>query len=347
MMKRTFLDHLSTNETAFTVPLLAEIPLHALKALCMHFPFDMASNFGFESRLGKPEAFCDFFMLIYRDSPGAQIMAGKSHITDLSEHLRTDPLWQRISRLFEAWTTPGHPLYATVKEFWLEFDYHETSYNLSPNLFFGIAEDKEANKEIQWETTQHVLDQIYQILFDIPFPETLARNMQKYILKLPENTRLYQTGFMIPRQTEAIRLVLSKMTTDELIQYLVDIKWPGDLNEVKQMIEQYYTPFDYFLTQINVGKEIHPYLGVEMYFDKASQPQFNPKWATAFDLLEKDALLSQDKREALLHFCGKTKMNYLYPVKYIRGLNHIKLIYKQHYPIECKGYFGTIIQKEI
>ena len=342
-MQFSFQDHLTANKAAFAEELIADQSYHALKELCAKFPFDTTTQFGFESRLGNPEAFCDFFFQFNRDSLGSSIVAGKSPITGLPENLKLDPLWKRITNLFHVWTTPGNLLYKSLNEIWLEFDYQEMAYNLNPNLFFGMAEDKGTARMVQWESMYQILNEIYRILFDIPFPEKLAVNLKVSIFKLPEGINIYQTGLMIPRQTEAVRLVTGKMTAESLVHYLSEVQWPGNLDEVEKLVGLYLKPFDYFTLQLNIGEKIHAYLGIEMYFDKKPQPKFSPRWGEALAIFESNQLVIREKQEALLRFGGKTRVNHLFPISYIRLLSHFKLVYRPDAPLECKGYFGAII----
>jgi hypothetical protein len=343
-MKSTFLDHLNIVVPNLQPSLLGEGSSGHLAQLCSLFPYDTTQDFGFESRLGDPKANCDFFLQIRKGTPGALMLAGKSSISNLSGQLLEDPFWQRIVRLFQIWTDAEHIISQSVEVFWLEFDYQETGYNLTPNLFFRIAESSGEDRITQWKLRRYVLDEIYRILFDIPFPSDLADNLKVCIDALPNSGGLYQIGFMIPRKTEAIRLVLAKIRLDEIENYLNKIDWPGEMGIVKNLAGTYSSKFDYFVININIGKTILPYLSFEMYFQNLYQPQFGPRWGEVMDSLESEQLLTSQKRSSLVRFCGKIISNGLFPVRYFNGINHLKLVYKRNSPIECKGYFGTMIR---
>ncbi|MFZ4572449.1 MAG: hypothetical protein ACOYM0_15070 [Bacteroidales bacterium] len=343
-MKRTFVDHIDIISNPLHSALMGGGCMDALKELCSLFPFDQTRDFGFESRLGETTAICDFSFMIENGTEGAKILGGNNPTADLHESLLADPLWQRIRRLFIAWNTRGHLLADSVKSVWLEFDYDGLSYNRCPNIFFGISVDHEADRSAQSDALLIVLDEIYHILFAIPFPVEMAGNLRTSLLALPEHAGLYQTGFMIPRHTEAVRLVLRQINAECLEPYLRDIGWPGDFQKVSFLTDRYAGLFDYFFCNINIGKDILPYLALEMLFKNLSQPRFNPKWEGALDILESDKLLTRGKRDALLSFCGKTKHSFPYPANYLRGLNHLKIVYKENAPVECKGYFGTMIR---
>ena len=343
-MKLSFLDHFNSIASSLQPQLLSEQCAVSLNELCSFFPFDITSEFGFESRLGKNEAFCDFFLKIKKNTPGSEILAGKSTFSSLSPLLLREPKWQKIVKIFDIWTTAGSSLATVVEEFWLEFDYQDSAYNTTPNIFLGFAENREESRDVQWESRLRTLDEIYDILFEIPFPPALARNLRTCITALPDNAGLKHIGFMIPRQAEAVRLILVNLEADKLEQYLKVIGWPGNYQEVRKMIDSYSAFFSYFVFNLNTGESVDPYLGIEMYFPKLLQPQFDNRWDIAFDFLESGKLLTHEKRVALTRFCGVRKVSGIFPVSYYNGISHLKVVYRQNSPAECKAYFGTFIR---
>jgi hypothetical protein len=308
------------------------------------FPFDITSDFGFESHLGNKEADCDFFLQIKKNSTGAAILAGTSQVSALSPILLSQPLWQKITLLFNTWTTTSSHLSQEVEGLWLEFDHRDSSYNLAPNIFFKISEDNSSDRTAQWGTSIHVLNEIYNILFDIPFPDNTGDSLKRCFNALPEGAGIFQIGFMIPRQKEAVRLVIVNMIPDDLEKYLKEISWTGEIDVVKDLIKSFSDKFNYFVYNLNIGENIHPFLGIEMFFNSKVQPGFNDQWNVAFDFLESEKLLSHEKREALIAFCGVRNVPHIYPIRYISGISHLKLVCKRNKPTECKGYFGTMIR---
>ena len=343
-MKHTFLNHFNIISPSMQPYLVDSGIAGELGNLCSLFPYDITQDFGFESRLSNPKAVCDFFLQIRKGLPGALMLAGKSTVSNLSGQLQDDPFWRRVIRIFMAWTDAEHILSQSVEVFWLEFDYQDSGYNPTPNIFFRIAETSGDDRYVQWELRRRVLDEIYMILFDITFPDDIANNLKICINSLPEGAGLYQVGFMIPRKTEAIRLILVRIGLTEIENYPKNIDWPGEMEIVKSLINTYSSKFDYFVYNINIGKTILPYLSIEMYMLNMYQPQFGPRWGEVMDFLESEQLLTAEKRASLIRFCGKKTSNSLYPVRYINGINHFKIVYRRNSPLELKGYFGTMIR---
>lgn len=74
-----------------------------------------------------------------------------------------------------------------------------------PNMFFQVRRDENPQESRAWDhLMEKVLNEIYQILFGIDFPETLACTMRHCVNALPAGAILYQSGFMVPRKTEAV-----------------------------------------------------------------------------------------------------------------------------------------------
>lgn len=345
-MKLSFANHINVIAHTLQPSLMGASCMDSLKELCSLFPFNLSRGFGFESRLGDQTPSCDFSVLIGKGSVGAKILSGKNNVTDLNESLLSDPQWQRIRTFFINWNEEGHFLNSSVGSVWLEFDYNGVSYNRFPNFFFGITVDNAGGRTAQSRAILRILDEIYRILACSPFPDKMAENLERSVHSLPEHARLNQIGLMLPRHKEDIRLVLVQVNAGLLESYLRNLGWPGDFKKARILLDRYSNRFDYFVCNLNTGVEIHPYLALEMLFNNLGQPQFNMGWKTAFELLEADRLVTAEKREALLKFCGKTQCGFPYPATYIRGLNHLKIVYKETSPLECKGYFGTLIQEE-
>jgi len=345
-MKPTFLNHFEAMKAGFSPDLLTDDYVEAVHCLCTLFPYDTASDFGFETRLGDPVASCDFFMMISRNSDGALMLAGKSQVAGLSPALLEDPFWRNLTAMFAAWTEPGALLAEMIELFWLEFDCGPTAYNTSPNIFFRITEEPGLSRFAQWIRMRQVLDDIYRILFGIDFPAELAETLKHCIESLPVNANLYQTGFMIPRKTEAIRLVLTGFNKENILEYLKKIGWQGEMKVAEEMIAVYAGMFDYSVYNVYIGQSVLPFFGIEMYYKDMRQPQWEPRWGETFRFLESKNLALSSKCKGMTDYCGQRTVSGLFTVRYIKGINHLKLVYKPGMPLECKGYFGTMIRKQ-
>ena len=98
-MKYSLLNHFSVIEPCISPSLMDKASIDSVKELCALFPFDIANDFGFESRLGNREAYCDFMLQIKKGSKGALILAEQDPISHLDDLLLENPFWKKISHL--------------------------------------------------------------------------------------------------------------------------------------------------------------------------------------------------------------------------------------------------------
>lgn len=343
-MTATFYDHVLSLAPAIPPELIAESDLEHLRELTSLFPFDMSADLGFETRLGDERARCDFFIQLIRGSTGASIVAGKSRIATLSPALLAHPFWKNLIAMFQHWTNPSSRLFREAEIFWLEFDREEEGFNPVPNLFFRVREKDSGMNPNRWEAMKEILNETYEVLFGIRFPVHLAGTLQQCMEALPPKAGIYQAGFMVPRKTESIRLVLTSMSWDDLTGYLKRIGWTGDFEFVDLLFNRYVAKFDYAVCNLHIAENVLPYLGIEMYFRNLAQPRWEPRWNENLGHLISDNLVLSSKSLALMAFPGITLAGLLFPVRYIHGINHLKVVYKAGHPLECKAYFGAKIR---
>ena len=339
-VKGIFLHHFSVIEDSIAKTLLSACHIKAVNELFSLFPLGITADFGFETRLANPEATCDLFFMIKKEQEGVAILAGNSHVAGLSPILLNHPFWKKLSALFKAWTDPDSILFSKLEVIWFEFDYQVTSHNLIPNLFFSIKKEDKDSALAEWDSIHRVLDEIYRLLFGIIFPEELAGTLKQSILSLPDEARICMVGFTVPRKTEAVRVLVSGLKKDSLSDYLQSVEWHGDQDAVLKLISRYKRKFDYEVYNSHIGAVVLPILGIEMYYKELRQPTWEPRWKEAFDLLEQDELLISPKRLGLTGFVGRKIVSGLFGLRYLTGINHLKLVYSKGLPIECKGYFG-------
>ena len=346
-MKYSLLDHFSVIEPCISHSLMDKKSVDSVKELCALFPFDIANDFGFESRLGNPEAYCDFMLQIKKGSKGAVILAGQNPITKLADVLLENPFWKKISHLFAAWNNPEHILSKMVVDFWLEFDWQETSYNIIPNIFFSLQNKNHLDRLAQGQSIKQVLDEIYKILFEIPFPVNMATVVNSCIINLPKEARIRYIGFMVPRKTEVVRLEISHPDAETFFSYLHKIGWPGEEEVIREQTFLFSKKLDSIMYNLNIGNEILPYLGLELFSKELRKSVCGPLHMEVLDFLASQSLLLESKREGLIRFIGRKSVSFLYPVLYLSGINHFKFAYKKNKPLELKGYFGTMIRNRL
>jgi hypothetical protein len=294
--------------------------------------------FGFETRLGNPDPVCDFFMLIGRDEKAALFLGGKSPGNGFPADLRANPVWEKITRLFASWCSPvNNRLSRHISSVWLEFDYSGDAFEPVPNIFFKFAGNPGAQTFIE------VYDEIYAVLFGIPFPAKTAEKLRTCVENLPPGAVLKQFGLMVPRKTDTVRLLLTGIGAGDIVKYLQSSGWEGETATLQDYTAKYATMCDFFLWNLNVGDKIFPYLACELQMSGKPQPGYSGRWKIIFDDMVASGLALPAKCEALLRFTGARTVDLIYPVRYLNGISHVKLVFEGGRPAECKGYFGVLM----
>jgi len=340
----SFSNHFSTVSSQISGSLLSEKNRLLMDKFSSELPYGISSVMGFESRLGDPEAFLDFMLYFYGSHDGTALLAGKSNISEVGANLTELPQWQSIHRFFEAWVDTDSFLNRSIDGFWFEFDFQRSVLHPEPNVFFNIISENEQDAFINHDYFTRVFDEIYQVMSGSGFPEKIKSNLHKFCKLLPLQASIHQFGIMIPRKTEAIRIILAKTGFHDLKNLLNDMNWEGEMNTVETVMDMFACHFDYSVFSINLGETMLPDLGIEMYYRNQAQPAWESRWKTVFDLLQDKGMALPEKVAGLANFCGKVTSSHWIPVTYYNGINHIKLSCKPGKPVDCKAYFGTMIR---
>lgn len=314
--------------------------LERLSDLCDHFPFDTAMDFGFETRLGKPDPSCDFFMQVKRGSAGHTLLAGQSNRARLSPELLNNSAWRNLEKWLSAWSNPQSDFARSISQIWLEFDDGADLFDPVPSIFVQWMPLNGDEKSESARSFTKRLNEISLLLTGYRFPDSTLATIGRCILNLPPEALIALSGFMLSRKTEAVRLIVSKIPIQQIDAYLSSIDWPGDTRYIRTLTDRYSGLFDHAAYNIHIDTELKPYLGIEMYLKQNIYTRYDPRWETLFDMLKADGLIQDQKRLGLRKFPGVTSFSHLYPVRYHCLINHLKLVYKEGFPNECKGYFG-------
>ncbi len=343
ILKQSFKNHLQSISANLPEEVLGSKGFERLTDLCEHFPFDTAMDFGFETRLGQPEPCCDFFMQVKRGSAGHTILAGQSNLACLSPGLMKYPAWQRLTTFFSAWGDPCSDFAGSISQIWLEFDNETDLFDPVPSIFIQwMPHDGDGKGESTRSFTER-LDEISMLLTGCRFPDSTLTTIGRCLLNLPPDAIIALSGFMLPRKTEAVRLIVSKIPLRQIDAYLSSIDWPGDTGYIRTLTDRYAGLIDHAAYNIHIDKQLKPYLGIEMYLKQNTYTRYDPRWEAVFDALNEDSLVLDPKRRGLRKFPGVTSFSHFYPVRYHYLINHLKLVYKEGFPNECKGYFGIKI----
>ncbi|MEH2070412.1 MAG: prenyltransferase/squalene oxidase repeat-containing protein [Nostoc sp.] len=325
-------------------PLVCPQAIEQLDSVSSYFPDAIASTYGFEYRLQPSAPVVDFAFQV--TETGRDILAGLNPHIRLSEDFGRHPVWQQIQKFCAEWADPSSLLHYFIGDLWLEFDSKpdgDTNTNNIPipGLFFRLTSPPD-NSGISFNYSW-IWEQAMPLLLGAPLPPGLQKKFIDCIKRLPPRTSIFQVGMMFSRTVEAIRLCLVG-SPSELLPYLSEIGWTGQLAEVEKHVNSLSPYVDGILLDIDIGEQIYPRIGIEGIFLTRYQACVNGQWESLLDYLTSQGLCAKETRDALLKYSGYTLAKPLQERIYVRGLNHIKLIYQSGQPLATKIYFGAMHQ---
>jgi hypothetical protein len=274
----------------------------------------------------------------------AKWMALAASASDRPDH----PAWNRVREFCTRWDDPSSPLHHGVRETWLEFDLEVDGPAIpSPSLFFGLRLETPPD---------HAYAIAEQALYALDYePGQLPRPLRQCFEACPSQAPVNQIGVMLSRRTDALRVCNEARTLDPVIPYLMQVGWPGPIDELDHLIAELMPLADpHVMIDIDVSARTHPKLGLELSF--GNQPEDEPRWAALLDVFVAHELCTSAKRDALLDWPGVTVPT-SEPVPwpghlivaslsrppdqfsaFVRRLLHVKIVYQPGQPLEAKAY---------
>jgi len=328
-------------------PLIAPEPLERLRAVGRCFPDALADSFGFEYRLHPPAASVDFAFHIAEAE--RDILAGLAPHVRLATPFAEHPVWQRIRRFCAAWADPGADLHHRVADLWLEFDVEADGATAGtgdppvPGLLFRPASPPDVQTANPGSAPSYawVWERALPLLSGGSLSPAVQDTLIACLTHLPAHTHAYQIGLMLGRRVDAVRLCLVGSPA-VLLPYLGAMGWTGSLAEVEAIAAALQPYVDGILLDIDVGARLYPRIGLEGIYLTRYLPCVDGRWQALLDHLVAQGLCSPPTRDVLLAYCGYNLAQPLHRRIYVRGLNHIKLVYQPGLPLAAKVYFGAM-----
>lgn len=325
-------------------PLISPEAIKQLDSVSCYFPDAITSTYGFEYRLQPSDSVVDFAFQV--TETGREILAGLNPHIHLPECFGKHPVWQQIQKFCAEWSDPSSLLHYFIADLWLEFDLkldlHASTTDIPvPGLFFGLTSPA-SNSGISF-SYPWIWEQALPLLLGTTLAPALEEKFIDCIKQLPPQTSIFQVGLMFSRTVEAIRLCLVGSPL-ELLPYLTQIGWTGPLEEVEKIVNSLSPYVDNIILDIDIGEQIYPRIGIEGIYLTRYQACVNGQWQSLLDYLTEQGLCVKETRDALLKYSGYTLVKPLQQRIYVRGLNHIKLIYQSGQPLAAKVYFGAMHQ---
>jgi hypothetical protein len=319
-------------------------------------PSSITNFFGFECRLGTPEARADFLFCSEAAAAGRRVLAANAYDIDLPKVLLQQPVWQNLRQFSTNWESPASVLHSKVHNVWLEFDTATPSQEPYPvpSCFFG----PEPLFAYPAQQDQHPADWVWSsalpLLLGRQLPLAVEANLLQCIEHLPSHAYIFQIGLMLARNWDGVRLCIRDIAPDDIINYLSQLNWSGKVEPLQQLLQEVAEMTDRIDLDIDVSDRIQPKIGLECYLKK--QPKFDDRWGVLLDTLVLQGKCSVQKRQALMQYAGyireqmeperwpssMRKLRGLLGPNYewiiFKGIHHLKLVYHTSQVTEAKAY---------
>jgi hypothetical protein len=272
----------------------------------------------------------------------------------IAESLLANPFWQQIHQFCQDWTTANSLSHETIKDIWLEFDIDGKIENLKAACwFFTLRGEVFQNKDP--EALSKLL-QLVSLLQNAPVDECRTNLILRCVDELPDNVGIDKIGAMLTRQGKPLRLNVNGLSAQAIPAYLARVQGEAINSELVEIVNHFSHLSDQIVLCFDIEQEIGSRIGLECYLDK--QPQKEPRWSEFLDNLVKTNLCTSEKREALLNWPGLIQQKDAqdsWPVNlqnieswmdkdkisvFWRTINHLKLVYQPHHPLEAKAYLA-------
>lgn len=323
--------------------------LNRMLSVTRELPAALARFAYIECRLAANAPQVDVIFDINED--GRHILAGRNPVIRLSERLRGHPIWQRLRRFCREWTTANSVLQQAIRSIWLEFDLDASSSAVPvPGVFVRFEGGTYSQSSIPESAKCRVLcDDVLPLLLGRPVePATISR-LKDCFEALPPRARLAESGVMLQRSRDAVRLCIKDLPEDQLLDYLHRIGWSGDPAPLRAILQTFSCvvpgrsrAMNVGYVDVDIGSQVHAPVGLEYFLQKGWQQLVQGGLeALWLNRLVAAGLCMPEKRDAILSWPGYFHARFphqMWPSIVLRHSNHIKIIHTPGQPLVAKAY---------
>lgn len=134
--------------------------------------------------------------------------------------------------------------------------------------------------------------------------------------------------------------------------FLKRIDYQNDISQLKEVLLRSPSCVQACSLLFDIGETINPRFGIEFYALDTSYKEKKKSTRIFLDFLESENLTNRAKNNAILSWIGGSReesyslygenpFSYSYH-DFIRGVNHIKLVYQPGLPLEAKAYLSVL-----
>lgn len=349
--------HLKRAEPYLSKKLVSSKNFSDIQLISQIFPSFLTSFLGFECHLGDIKPRADWAFAISGVGPDRQVFTQLLSEGNFPEVLLQKPEWRRISNFAKAWADTTSDLNDKIQCFWLEFDMPDEQTGIPiPSVFFGPTKKYTYSKGKNLSQFKWLTETAIPLLKGKEVPSQVKQKIDECLLKMPENTSLFQIGTMLSRENQTVRLHINKIKTEQMIPYLKQIGYKEDTIKLKKLIDEIKDKADRFVMSYDVTENgIGPRIGIELSYS-SDLFQDEKRWNELLDYLVEKGICLAEKKEALLNYTGieenqdfsgavlkpvSTSADYLDKINkstIVRYINHVKIVYNPNKKLEAKAY---------
>jgi hypothetical protein len=312
----------------------------------------------FECHLGEGNPRADFAVLV-QQGRGRDLLAGLDPRWDFRGELVDDPVWQRVRAFARRWADPESALHSLMRDVWLEFDLDELSPRQpSPNVFLSPG--------FYASGGGHTLNYLSLLVptFELLREQTLAapilRMLERAFATLPAGAWVPWIAAMIARPTETIRLCISGLKPESVLDYVAALDWPGSRDELGALLRRCADLFlsdTVVVVHLDLDTSLQPRIGLEGHLPEHGPSQARSQWDRILKHGVAQGWCTPAKRTGLLQFHGVAEMLPAFgawpsPYPFVqpcpgesshrhllfRTINHIKFVHRPGLPLQAKAY---------
>jgi hypothetical protein len=364
-LRKLSLDHLTSRSYLSSIEphvsegLINEENYGKIKRLSSHFPLNITSFFGFETRLCSPHAVADYLFAISSRNGEREAFASFLQNEDATKHLLQTQQWQHLRSFAITWVNPKSEIHTNVLGLWLEFDSAESSQETPVPCVFIHTIPLRITSEENEQKYDWVFHSAIPLLLGHPLSESLHQRVLQALHQVPEGSSVMDIGVMLSRATPGIRLVFKHLHPTQIIPYLESLGWSDSQNELSQLIGELHQQVTRLVLHITITEQgVDPKIGLECSF-APDRYHLETRWEPFFEYLYQKGVCCLEKKTEVLDFLGIShedpsqpfdrstyKVAVLLPIgssahTLVRYISHVKLSYIPGRPLEAKAYPGV------
>jgi hypothetical protein len=211
------------------------------------------------------------------------------HLQRLAENKVLPPvsLWWRVLQFCRTELLTGQ-----IEDLWLELDDDNGVETIPPlSVFIHLPDD--LPQSVRFSTIERLLS-----TFDVEPGAKRRDALIRCLDACPPKVRVSHLGVMLGRPGMPIRLIVDRIGSEDLADFLKRAGFPGSTVTAQYHFDCLCTYVDRIRLAITVDDFLLPTLGFECF---VGRPEKNdPRWRPVFDLLVKEGMCRQERRESVL-----------------------------------------------